>query len=76
MTFLAPYFVVTKRESIMQEISFATKQRSLSQLQYYKAHYQRLYPQAKHQGKIILRHHLKKLNAQIERQQDESVDNS
>lgn len=60
----------------MLEIGFSTKQRSLEQLQYYKAHYQRLYPQAKQQGKIILRHHLKKLNAQIERQQDESVDNS
>lgn len=60
----------------MQQISFATKQRSLSQLQYFKAHYQRLYPQAKQQGKIILRHHIKKLNAQIERQQDELVDNS
>ena len=59
----------------MQEISLATKQRSLEQLQYYKAHYQRLYPQAKQQGKIILRHHIKKLNAQSERQQDESVTN-
>lgn len=60
----------------MLEIGFLTKQRSLEQLQYYKAHYQRLYPQAKQQGKIILRHHIKKLNAQIQRQQDESVDNS
>lgn len=60
----------------MQEISLATKQRSLEQLQYYKAHYQRLYPQAKQQGKIILRHHIKKLNAQIERQQDKLVTDS
>lgn len=53
----------------MLEIGFLTKQRSLEQLQYYQAHCQRLYPQAKQQSKIILRHHIKKLNAQSERQQ-------
>ncbi len=60
----------------MLEISFATKQRSLEQLQYYKAHYQRLYPQAKQQGKIILRHHIKKLNEQIKCKQNDLLVNS
>ncbi len=43
-----------------------TKQKSLQQLQYFLKHYQQVYPQAKQQGKIVLRQYLKKLNHQIQ----------
>ena len=43
-----------------------TKRKSLEQLQYLLQHYQQIYPQAKQQGKIVLRQYLKKLNHQIQ----------
>ena len=43
-----------------------TKQKNLKQLQHLLKHYQQVYPQAKQQGKIVLRQYLKKLNHQIQ----------
>ncbi len=43
-----------------------TKQKSLQQLQHLLKHYQQIYPQAKQQGKIVLRYYLRKLNYQIQ----------
>ncbi len=43
-----------------------TKHKSLDQLQHLLKHYQQVYPQAKQQGKIVLRQYLKKLNHQIQ----------
>ena len=43
-----------------------TKQKNLDQLQHLLKHYQQVYPQAKQQGKIVLRQYLKKLNYQIQ----------
>ena len=43
-----------------------TKQKNLEQLQYLLKHYQQVYPQAKQQGKVVLRCYLKKLNYQIQ----------
>ena len=48
----------------MQEIVF-TKQKSLAQLQYLLKYYQKIYPYAKQQGKIVLRQYFKKVNYQI-----------
>lgn len=59
----------------MQKIRLIAKEKSLAQLEYYKQHYQRMYPQAKQKGKIVLRHYLKKLNVQIQRQQEELLAN-
>lgn len=49
----------------MQELGFATKQKSLEELQYLLKHYQKIYPQAKHQGKMVLRQYFKKVHYQI-----------
>ena len=43
-----------------------TKQKNLDQLQHLLKHYQQVYPHAKQQGKIVLRHYIKKLNHQIQ----------
>ncbi|WP_158506184.1 hypothetical protein [Synechocystis sp. PCC 7509] len=43
-----------------------TKQKNLEQLPQLLKHYQQVYPQAKQQGKIVLRQYLKKLNHQIQ----------
>ncbi|WP_158260514.1 hypothetical protein [Chlorogloea sp. CCALA 695] len=43
-----------------------TKQKNLDQLQHLLKHYQQIYPQAKQQGKVVLRQYLKKLNYQIQ----------
>ena len=43
-----------------------TKQKNLEQLQHLLKHYHTVYPQAKQQGKIVLRQYLKKLNHQIQ----------
>lgn len=43
-----------------------TKQKSLQQLQHLLKHYQQVYPQAKQQGKMVLRQYLKKVNYQIQ----------
>ena len=43
-----------------------TKQKNLEQLQHLLKHYHMVYPQAKQQGKIVLRQYLKKLNYQIQ----------
>ncbi len=43
-----------------------TKHKSLDQLQHLLKHYQQVYPQAKQQGKIVLRQYLKKLNHKIQ----------
>lgn len=48
----------------MEELGF-TKQKSLAQLQYLLKYYQQVYPQAKQQGKIVLRQYFKKVNYQI-----------
>jgi hypothetical protein len=56
--------VIRKGELTMKEIAF-TKQKSLAQLQYLLKHYQQIYPQAKLQGKIVLRQYFKKVNYQI-----------
>ena len=53
----------------MQEIGLIAREKSLSQLKYYKKHYQQIYPHAKQRGKVVLRYYLKKLNEQIQRQQ-------
>jgi hypothetical protein len=42
------------------------KQKSLEELQYLLQHYGQVYPQAKQQGKIVLRQYFKKLNHQIQ----------
>ncbi len=55
----------------MLEIEFVIKEKSLSKLEHYKQHYQQVYPHAKQKGKSVLRHYLKKLNVQIQCQQDE-----
>lgn len=57
----------------MQEIGLIAKGKSLVQLEYYKQHYQRVYPHAKRKGKIVLRYYLKKLNEQIQRQQQNDM---
>lgn len=46
-----------------------TKQKSLEELQHLLQHYAQVYPQAKRQGKIVLRHYIKKVNHQIQRLQ-------
>ncbi len=43
-----------------------TKQKDLEELLHLLKHYQQVYPQAKHQGKIVLRQYLKKLNYKIQ----------
>ncbi|WP_158260591.1 hypothetical protein [Chlorogloea sp. CCALA 695] len=43
-----------------------TKHKNLEQLQHLLKHYQQVYPQAKQQGKIVLRQYRKKLNHQIQ----------
>ncbi len=43
-----------------------TKQKNLEQLQHLLKHYQQVYPQAKQQGKMVLRQYLKKVNYQIQ----------
>ena len=43
-----------------------TKQKNLEQLQHLLKHYQQVYPQAKQQGKVVLRCYLRKLNHQIQ----------
>ena len=43
-----------------------TKQKNLEELLHLLKHYQQVYPQAKQQGKIVLRQYLKKLNHQIQ----------
>ena len=60
----------------MLEIGLITQEKSLSQLQYYKKHYQQVYPHAKQRGKVVLRYYLKKLNGQIQRQQNDTLTNS
>ena len=42
-----------------------TKHKNLDQLQHLLKHYQQIYPQAKQQGKIVLRQYFKKVNYQI-----------
>ena len=49
----------------MLETMFS-KQKSLEELQHLLNHYRQIYPQAKQQGKIVLRQYLKKLNHQIQ----------
>lgn len=61
----------------MQEIGLLTKAKSLEELEYYKQHYQQVYPQAKQRGKIVLRSYLKKLNKLIQKyQQNDTLINS
>lgn len=60
-----PSFVMYNRELTMQETAF-NKQKSLAQLQYLLKYYQRIYPQAKLQGKIVLRQYFRKVNYQIQ----------
>lgn len=48
-------------------------QKSLAQIQHYKVHYQRVYPQANKKGKPVLRIHLLKLNRQIRQLQGNSL---
>jgi len=48
-------------------------QKNLAQIQYYKFHYQRVYPQANKKGKSVLRSHLLKLNRQIRQMQGNSL---
>ncbi len=47
--------------------------RTLEQLEYYKLHYQQIYPQARLQAKRVLLKHLKKLSAEIRRIQGDSA---
>jgi len=42
----------------------------LKQLEYYKQQYQQVYPHAKQKGKIVWQYYLRKLNGQIQTQQD------
>ena len=43
-----------------------TRHKSLEELQHLLLHYQQIYPQAKQQGKMVLRQYLKKLNYKIQ----------
>lgn len=43
-----------------------TRHKSLEELQHLSLHYQQVYPQAKQQGKIVLRYYIRKLNHQIQ----------
>jgi len=47
--------------------------KSLAQIQRYKIHYQRFYPQANKKGKSVLSRHLLKLNRQIRQMQGNSI---
>lgn len=49
----------------MQELGFASKQKSLNELQYLLKHYQEIYPQAKLRGQVVLRQYFRKVNYQI-----------
>jgi len=43
-----------------------TKQKNLEEMQHLLKHYGQIYPQAKQQGKVVLRQYLKKLNHKIQ----------
>ena len=53
-----------EKQTILEPVF--TEQKNLDQLQHLLKHYQQVYPQAKQQGKIVLRQYLKKLNYQIQ----------
>lgn len=53
----------------MQELGFATKQKSLAELQYRIKHYQEIYHGAKLKGKVVLRQYFRKANDRIQRLQ-------
>ena len=54
-----------KRDLTMLQPVF-TKQKNLELFQHLLKHYQQVYPQAKQQGKVVLRCYLRKLNYQIQ----------
>ena len=60
-----------EKQTILEPVF--TEQKNLDQLQHLLKHYQQIYPQAKQQGKVVLRCYLKKLNYQIQHLQFRSL---
>ncbi len=43
-----------------------TKHKNLEELQHFLSHYQQIYPQAKQEGKVVLRYYINKVNYRIQ----------